>query len=126
MSKWDTFGKAIIAWLFAAYTAAVPLMSGDNHIDASEGVVLALAVGNGILVFLVPVSTALASAKTWINAVLAALAVLQTVIGGGVDMSEVAMVVGAFLAVVGVAIAPAYSPSNGVRVPTGSDTAIPA
>lgn len=126
MSKWNVFGKAIFAWLFAVYTAAVPLLSGDHHIDSGEWVVLALAIGNGILVFLVPVSPALASAKSWINAVLAALAVLQTVIGGGVDMSELALVIGAFLAVVGVAVAPAYSEGNGTRVPTGSDTPIPA
>jgi hypothetical protein len=115
------YGKTVTAFLFTLYTVLVPLISGDHKLDGGEWVVFAIAVGNNLLVYIIPMSKSFASSKTVINSILAALAMLQTVLGGGIDMNEVALIIGAALAVLGVNIAPAFSPNESVKVDLGPD-----
>lgn len=120
---WDKYGKTIVAFLFTVYTVVQPLWFGDHHIDPDEGIIIALAVGNNLLVFIIPIFPGFKGAKTVITAILASLAVAQTVIADGFQPEDWPMIIGAGIAALGVFIAPAISNVEGqvVRVGTGSD-----
>lgn len=121
ISWFGKYGKSVVAFAFAVYAVIVPLVSGDHRIDAVEWTIIATAVGNNLLVYIVPLTHAYAGTKTVINAILMAVAVLQTVLPGGVDMNEWALVIGALLSALGVQFAPAFSPRERVAVTAGSD-----
>lgn len=123
---WNKYGKAIIAFLFAVYTVVVPLFSGDHHIDPAEGIIVALAIGNNLLVYIVPLTKSFSGAKSVVNALMAGLVVAQTQIAGGIDAQDVMLIIGAVVAALGVVVAPAYSPKERVLVTTGSDEAVNA
>lgn len=128
LSTWEKTGKSIIAFVYAVVTVIIPLASGDHHIDASEGIIIALAVGNNLLVYIVPITQRFGAAKSIINAVLAALAIAQTVITTGADWTNptnLMLVISAFLVAVGVTVAPAASPIQNAKVGVGSDAATP-
>lgn len=125
LTLWDKYGKAIIAFLYAVVTVAIPLFTGDDHIDPSEGIIIAIAIGNNLLVYIIPLSQRFGGAKSVINAVLAAVAVAQTVIAGGIDTNDWYLIASAFLVAIGVTLAPAASPINNAMVTAGSDTAQP-
>lgn len=122
-------GKSLLAGAFAVYTVAVAQLSGDHHIDAVETTIIATAVLNAVLVYVVPMAPRWRWGKSAIGAGLAALAVLQTVLPGGVDLNEAYVVIGAIVAALGIPIAPAVSvaagggPSSDVVVHVGSDNA---
>ena len=108
-----TYGKSIVAAIYAVAVVAVPLFSGDNHVDPSEGVAIAIAVCTAVLTYLAPLAPGARWVKTAVGAVLAGLQVLTTVIVGGVDGNDwllIAFAVGSFL---GIAVAPAMSPVTG-------------
>lgn len=106
---WDKYGKSIVAFLYAIAVVFIPLFSGDHHIDPSEGIIIALAVGNNIIVYLVPLTPRFASVKTVVNALLAALAVVQTTIEGGITGNDWLLIAAAFFGALGVWLAPAAS-----------------
>ena len=124
-SFWETHGKAILAFAFTVYTVALPLYSSDHHISATEGVVIVLAIGNNLMVYIIPMTRSFPAVKSTINAVMAGLVVLQTVIQGGVDANDVALIIGAIVSALGVTIAPAFSRREGVKVGLGSDAPEP-
>lgn len=124
LNFWDKYGKSLFAAAFSVYTVVVGVWSGDHHIDPSEGLVIAVSVGNAALVYVIPITKSFSSLKTVVNAMMAGLVVAQTQIAGGIDQNDILLIVGAVLAVLGVAVAPAFSPKERVRVATGSDKAI--
>ena len=85
----QVYGKSIIAALYAVAVVAVPLFSGDKHIDPSEGVAIVIAVCTAALTYLVPLAPSATWVKTAIGAVLAGAQVTTTVIIGGVDSNDV-------------------------------------
>lgn len=121
MNFWQKYGKTITAAAFGLYTVIVPLWSGDHHIDPSEGLIIALAVGNAITVYVVPITKSFAGVKSVVNAISAGLVVAQTQIAGGLDGNDWYLIIGAVVAAAGVVVAPAYSPKEHVLVQAGSD-----
>lgn len=109
----QTYGKSIIAFLYAVATVAIPLASGDHHIDASEGVAIAIAVCTNGLVYLVPLAPRATWTKTAIGASLAGLQVVTVVIVDGVDANDVMLIAASVLGALGITLAPAISPATG-------------
>lgn len=109
----QTYGKAIVAAIYAVAVVAVPLFSGDNHVDPSEGVAIAIAVCTAILTYLAPLAPGARWVKTAVGAVLAGLQVLTTVIVGGVDGNDWLLIAFAVASFLGIAVAPAVSPVTG-------------
>lgn len=118
---WSTYGKSIIAALYAVAVVAVPLLSGDGHIDPSEGVAIAIAACTAILTWLAPLAPGAPWVKTAVGAVLAGLQVAATVIVGGLDGNDWMLIVAAIVGALGIAVAPAISPKAGAAS-SGSDT----
>lgn len=115
----QTYGKSIVAFLYAIAVVAVPLASGDHHIDPGEGVAIAIAVCTAALTYLVPLVPGARWAKTAVGAVLAGLQVATTVIVGGVDANDWLLIGFAVASFLGIAVAPATS---NVGVPVSGGT----
>lgn len=118
----QTYGKSIVAFLYAVAVVGVPLFSGDNHIDPSEGVAIAIAICTAALTFLVPLVPSAPWTKTAIGAVLAGLQIAATVIIGGIDGNDMLLIGAAVIGALGITIAPAYSPKAATAVDWGSDS----
>lgn len=116
----QTYGKSIVAFLYAVAVVAVPLASGDRHVDPAEGVAIAIAACTAALTYLVPLVPSAPWTKTAIGAVLAGLQVLTTVIVGGIDGNDVLLIVFAVASFLGIAVAPAASPATGARAGVGA------
>lgn len=106
---WQTYGKGWIAFLYAIAVVIIPLVSGDHHVDPAEGLIIALAVGNNLLVLIIPNKASFKGAKTLINAALAGVAVAQVVIVGGVSADDWLLIGAAVIGALGVAVAPSVS-----------------
>lgn len=115
-----TYGKSIVAALYAVAIVAIPLATGDNHIDPAEGVTIATAVCTALLTYLVPLAPSARWAKTVVGAALAGLGVLSTVIGDGVDANDLLLIAASVLGALGITLAPAYSPATGTRAGAGA------
>jgi hypothetical protein len=115
-----TYGKSIVAAIYAVAVVAVPFFSGDHHVDPSEGVAIAIAVCTAALTYLVPLVPGAPWTKTVIGAVLAGLQVLTTVIVGGVDANDIMLIALAVASFLGIAVAPAVSPATGTRSGVGA------
>lgn len=109
----STYGKAIAAFLYAVATVAVPLWSGDHHIDPSEGTAIAIAVCTNGLVWLVPLAPGARWTKSAIGAALGGLQIVTVVIVGGIDSNDLVLIAAAVLGALGIAAAPAVSPATG-------------
>jgi len=118
----QVYGKFIVSFFYAVAVVAVPLFSGDKHIDPSEGVAIGIAVCTAALTYLVPLAPSAPWTKTAIGAVLAGLQVATTVIVGGVDSNDVLLIAFAILSALGITLAPALSPRTAVAVGWGADT----
>lgn len=116
----QTYGKSIVAFLYAVAVIAVPLFSGDHHIDPAEGVAIAIAVCTAALTWLVPLVPSAPWTKTAIGAVLAGLQVLTTVIVGGVDGNDILLIAFAVASFLGIAVAPATSPKTATSAGAGT------
>lgn len=117
----ETYGKSIIAFLYFVATAAVPFLSGDHHVDPSEGVAIAIAVCTAALTYLVPLAPGVRWVKSAVGAVLAGLQIAATQILGGIDGNDWLLIAAAVIGALGIVIAPAVS-STGTGVGWGSDT----
>jgi hypothetical protein len=117
----QVYGKFIVSFFYAVAVVAVPLFSGDRHIDPSEGVAIGIAVCTAALTYLVPLVPSASWTKTAIGAVLAGLQVATTVIVGGVDSNDVLLIAFAILSALGITLAPAVS-TTGTGVDWGSDS----
>lgn len=106
----QTYGKSIVAFLYAVAVLAVPLVTGDGHIDPAEGIAIAIAACTAALTWLVPLVPAAPWTKTAVAAALAGLQVAATVIVGGLSGDDWILIATAVLAALGIAVAPAASP----------------
>lgn len=119
MSMWGKYGKSIVAAIYAVAVGAIPMWTGDRHIDASEGILIAVAIGNALLVYIVPLKPEFKSVKSVVNAVMAALSVALAQIAGGLDINDTLMVAAALLSALGVTLAPAASTKGNTPVAVG-------
>lgn len=110
MSK---YGKAIASTLFAVLIAAYATFSGDQNIEPAEWVAIAIAATGAAGTYLVPLAPQFRWGKDAVNALLAILQVLATVILGGLDSNEWILLVLAAGQALGVAVTPAVS-DNGI------------
>lgn len=124
MSKLREYGKAIAAIATAGVVVAYQALSGDQHIDATEGVGIAIAGVSAVGVYLVPMAPQAKWSKSAVAALLAVLQVLATVILDGVGADDILLMLITAAGAVGVWTAPAVStaPTGAtVEVGTGSD-----
>lgn len=120
----QTYGKSLVAFLYAVAVVATPLFSGDHHIDPSEAVAIGIAACTAALTFLVPLVPSAPWTKTAIGAVLAGLQVATTAIVGGIDGNDMLLIAFAVLSFLGIAVAPADSPRTATAVGWGSDARV--
>lgn len=113
LSTWRKYGKALLAAGWAVATVGIPLWSGDHSFDLNEKMVVVTAIGAALLTYVVPANPAFRSLKSAVNAVLAGVAVVQTIIGNGGDFvhdpNAWLLVAAAVLGAVGVKLSPAAS-----------------
>lgn len=103
------YGKAWAAVLTAAVVAAYQALSGDQHIDPTEWVSIAIAGTTVVGVLVVPLSPAAKWAKTSVGVVLAVLQLLATVILGGIQADELLLLLITAAGAAGIWIAPAQT-----------------
>lgn len=113
-------GKSIIAFLYAVAVVVIPFIDGGGAPDSGQWVSIAIAAVTAAGVYLTPLIPQAPWAKTAVGALLAGLQVLVTVIDGGVNGSDVLLIVVAVATALGIQLAPAKS-ANGVAVPWGPD-----
>jgi hypothetical protein len=102
------YGKALVAVVVAALTLASSALV-DGHLDAGEGVQIAIAATTAIAVWLVPNLPNAGGVKTGIAVVLAVLNALTAYIVDGIDTDDVINLVLAGLGVLLIGAAPAQS-----------------
>lgn len=105
------FGKPLASVVVAALVAAKVALSGG--ITADEAVIIALALANAVLVYIVPLVPEYRWAKSLVGVFIAVLTALTTLILGGLDGQEVILLILAAAQAAGVVVAPAVS-DNGV------------
>ncbi|MET0492929.1 MAG: hypothetical protein ABW000_07325 [Actinoplanes sp.] len=118
------YGKAWAAVITAAVVAAYQALSGDQHVDPTEWVSIAIAAMTVVGVVVVPLSPAAKWAKTAVGVLLAVLQLLTTVILGGLQPDEILLLLITAAGAGGIWIAPATTatgdPAGGsVTVPVG-------
>jgi hypothetical protein len=106
----NRYGKALVAVVVAALTVAASAVS-DGHVDAGEGVQIAIAAATGVSVWLVPnlPSAGAGATKTVIAVLLAVLNAATAYIVGGLDTGEIINLVIAGAGVLLIGVAPAQS-----------------
>ena len=118
----QTYAKSIVPFLFVLWTVFSPQWFGDKHWDRNEIIIFAVAVGNNLLVYIIPNTPRFKGVKTTINAILMALAVAQTLIIDGLQPDDWTIIGGALLTGLGVTYASSVSypnSANPVVVPSG-------
>lgn len=106
-----TYGKSILAFVGGVVLVVIPFVSGDKHVDPSEGVAIAIGAVQLAGVWLVPLAPQAKWSKTAVSFLMTMLQVLGVVILGGVDTNDVGILVTAVLTFFGVAAAGAISPT---------------
>jgi hypothetical protein len=114
----STYGKSIMGFLGALALVVIPLVTGDNHIDPSEWLAIIIAAAQLALVYLIPLAPGARWVKTAISFVITVAQVLTTIIIGGIDGNDVAILITTVLTFFGIAVAGAVS-----ALPTGNVTA---
>lgn len=112
------YGKALLSLVGAIGITAWQGWSGDRHIDLREGAVVALAFGNALVVYLVPLLPDKPWLKTVAGAVVAGATALSALALGGLNYDEITVVAIAVLQALGIKFGPAAS-NNGVEVEAG-------
>lgn len=104
------FGKATAAVVVAALTLVSSALT-DGHIDAGEGVQIAIATASAVVVWYVPNLPAAGAkgVKTGVNILLAVLNASLAYLVGGLDMGEIVNLVIVGLGVIVVGVVPAES-----------------
>lgn len=116
------YGKSIIAFLYAVATVAVPLFTGDRHVDPVEGAIIATAVVTNVGVWLVPLAPQAKWTKTAVGVLTAGLAVVEVaILDHVIDANELMLIAAALAAAAGIQLAPAESPKTHAAVGWGSD-----
>ncbi|MGI5178683.1 hypothetical protein ACQEVZ_20335 [Dactylosporangium sp. CA-152071] len=102
------YGKAIAAAIAAGLMVLASAVT-DNHVDAGEGISIAIAVTTAVSVWLVPQLPSSAGAKTGVAMVLAVLQVAAATIVDGMSSADWVNLAIAALGVLGVLKSPAQS-----------------
>lgn len=105
----QTYGKSIVAFLYAVAVVAVPLFTGDHHIDPAEGIAIAIAASTAALTYLVPLVPSAPWTKMAVGAVLAGLQVAAGLVVGGIDGNGWVSILAAVISALGITVAPAVS-----------------
>lgn len=117
----STYGKSVIAFLYAVAVAVLPQFTGDRNAEPAELVAIAIAVTTAVATYLVPLAPSAPWVKTAVAAVLAALQVAATLIlDGALDSNDIMLIAATALGALGIAVAPAAS-KTGVAVGWGAD-----
>lgn len=119
----QTYGKSLVAALYAVAVVAVPLLSGDHHLEAADSIAVAIAACTAALTYLVPLVPSAPWTKTAVGALLAGLQVAASVIVGGLSGNEWLSIVFAVIAALGITVAPAVSPRTATRSGVGAASA---
>lgn len=117
-SFFKKYGKALLSLAGAVGIAAWQGLSGDHHIDLREGAVTAIAFGNALVVYLVPLMPDKPWLKTLAGALVAGATALSAIALGGLNYDELTVVGIAVLQALGVKFGPAIS-NNGTEAPAG-------
>lgn len=112
------YGKALLSLAGAVGIAAWQGWSGDHHMDVKEGAVTAMAFGNALIVWLVPLMPDKPWLKSAAGAIVAGATALGAVALGGLNYDELTVVGIAVLQALGVKFGPAIS-NNGTEAPAG-------
>lgn len=104
----NRYGKALVAVLIAVLTLAASALV-DGHIDAGEGVQIAIAGVTAVSVWLVPNLPSSGGVKTTVAVVLAVLNALTAYIIDGIDANDVINLILAALGVLLIGVAPSQS-----------------
>ncbi|MFF5228459.1 hypothetical protein [Dactylosporangium sp. NPDC000521] len=102
------YGKAIAAAIAAGLMVLASAVT-DNHVDADEGISIAIAVTTAVSVWLVPQLPSSASAKTGVAMVLAVLQVAAAAVVDGMSGADWVNLAIAALGVLGVLKSPTQS-----------------
>lgn len=113
----QTYGKAVVAFLYAVAVAAVPLLS-HGHVTAADGIAIGIAACTAVLTYLVPLVPGAPWTKTAVGAVLAGLQVAAGLVVGGLDGHAWLSIAAAVLAALGITLAPAQSSPAVLARPT--------
>ncbi len=116
------YGKLIMSVGFAALIALYAALSGDNHVDLDEGFVIATALVNAVLVYIVPVTVSHPWVKTACSVVLALLGAGAVVVAGGLQSNEWVFLILIAGQALGVGAAPAISTTASVGWGSDKDT----
>lgn len=124
----EKYGKAVVAIVFAALTAAYQIVSAGSHFGRVEVVQVAIAAVTAAGVLLVPLTPSMPWVKSALAALLAGLQILVTAVDWAGPSTWLQVVI-AVLSALGVYIAPAVSrPAvlghRPVRVGLGADVAL--
>jgi hypothetical protein len=111
-----TFGKAIVAFLYAVAVVVVPLVDRPGHqLTAADGIAVGIAVCTALLTYLVPLVPSAPWTKTAIGAILAGLQVAASLVVGGLDGHAWLSIALAVISALGIHVLPATSPRTGTR-----------
>jgi hypothetical protein len=111
----QTYGKSIVAFLYAVAVTAVPLLTPGHTFDAADGIAVGIAVATALLTYLVPLVPAYPWTKTVVGAALAGLQVAAGLVVGGLDGQAWLSIALAVITGLGIAVAPASSPKTLTR-----------
>lgn len=111
----QTYGKSLVAFLYAVAVTAVPLLTPGHRFDAADGIAIGIAACTALLTYLVPLVPAAPWTKTAVGAVLAGLQVAAGLVVGGLDGNAWLSIGAAVIAALGIAVAPASSPKTLTR-----------
>jgi hypothetical protein len=112
MSRWTTYGKALVWVAVAALTVLASTLT-DGHVNADEGVQIAIATTTAASVWLVPNLPQWPWVKTTLMVILAVLNLAVSMISGGISPQEWVNLALAGLGVLVGAAAPARSAGTG-------------
>lgn len=118
----QAYGKLIMSVGFATLIAVYAALSGDNRIDLDEGFIVATALVNAAVVFVVPVTVSHPWVKTSCAVILALLEAGVVVVAGGMQTNEWVFLLLIAGQAIGVGTAPAMSTTAAVGWGSDKDT----
>lgn len=114
----QTYGKALVAALYAVAVVAVPLFTPGHSLTAADGIAIGIAVCTAALTWLVPLAPGAPWVKSAVGAALAGLQVAAGLVVGGLDGHAWLSIAAAVLAALGISLAPAQSSPAVLARPT--------
>jgi hypothetical protein len=110
------YGKTLAAIVTALLIAGASVTSGDGHVSGEEWFQVVTALGNALLVYLVPAVPQWPWMKTAVSAVLAGLAAASSLVLDGISTNDIINVILAIIGVALVAMSPAKTETRSFGV----------